>query len=259
MYIFSHKDHISKDLISILQEFSQFFFFSFRIANPDFVQNAILLQNELLNASPSIEPLLIPPEHFHITLFVLRITTQDQLHAVQEILNDCHEIVRDTFLEYVQAGKPIGNFMNVQFKEIGNFGSNVLYISPTSGESHDIPEEMRTIRDKIHLMVLPTGLITDSRDWTPHCTIAKVARSKGSSIDVDAVTPFRDWDFGYNKFENIELLSMQDAKEIDGYYKSFATLHWGAPLLQSETLYETDQLQIYFRKDTTSRSRAIIA
>ena len=93
----------------------------------------------------------------------------------------------------------------------------------------DLIFPLAIVRDKYASGGLPT---TDNRKFNSHLTVAKLSNASrgdrralgGRGIPSDSFTALKDEHFGEQIVEGLELLSMNEPEDEDGYYYCFEKL-----------------------------------
>jgi hypothetical protein len=188
----------------------------------------------------------------HLTSFVLTLQSSEQIQAA----SDCLHAFQPTLQELLSASSK-----ELEFRDIGNFSTKVLYTSPVPGECL---RQLGQVVGALEARFRDAGLLStavEPKEWVPHCTILKTSydRRNGRNLKIkpDAYQDCEQW-FRYRNgkipvtsadgstqamreddfngdtctkeaqregivvpLSTIDLLSMQEVQS-DGYYRSYA-------------------------------------
>ena len=200
------------------------YFLGVKITNPALLENVDKIQKQIIAENTGVAAFLEPPSKSHITLAVMNLSP-DEVEA-------CGSLIAEKF----KPGFTVKQ-RTIQFRGIGNFGSRVLFSKPDEecegfNTLHKIREQLQNI-----LLEAGYGVIEVEKEYHPHLTMFKVRghgkgrrkkRDSGNNspknlkdCDVDDLKQFY---FGEEIIDKIQLLSMDKPKDEDGYYyceKSF--------------------------------------
>ncbi|OZJ06407.1 hypothetical protein BZG36_00661 [Bifiguratus adelaidae] len=178
---------------------------------------------------PQFAPLLNDSSTYHLTLCVMHLPDDIAIDAARHKLRLSHKLLQ----EYYPDKTP-----QLEFKGIGTFSEGrVVYVPPVvNATTERFLDFVRAIR-KVNLagvQPLPTAHDNGEEDIQLHATLMKIkGRFYVKSTDrrtVCKVIPsnvwqdFIDYDFGEYSLKTIELCSMLDPKEADGYYRSLESI-----------------------------------
>lgn len=188
-------------------------FVSIRINSPIIKENMKKVQQEMVVRDSRLKPLMVSLDKLHLTLMVMQLKNKEEEERAKHIL--C-EVTNDVTKKFSLDMDP----MDIVVAEIGNFSNSVVFAKIVDGATKqklvDIADVVRT---KFGQEGLPT---TDSRPFQPHLTIAKTSRSSRlRSIPSSSYADLRDTHFGDEKASGLELLSMSEPVDEQGYYHSF--------------------------------------
>lgn len=183
------------------------YFLGFRVTSSEIHSNVLQVQETIRLEFPRLRKCLIDPATLHITLFVLHLTP-DQLSTATQVFRNA--------LVQVEP-------LTVDFEGLKTFGKvNVLYINVKC------INRLKQLAKHLFTQFNQAGLVNGSLSkFQPHLTVLKTSKdpsiSRKDRVQVAMYdyllkeTPFRDFSFGQQRVEAIELLSMRE-KEQDGYY-----------------------------------------
>eukprot|EP01012_Entosiphon_sulcatum_P063720 TRINITY_DN9161_c0_g1_i1.p1 TRINITY_DN9161_c0_g1~~TRINITY_DN9161_c0_g1_i1.p1 ORF type:complete len:638 (-),score=73.81 TRINITY_DN9161_c0_g1_i1:5-1918(-) len=204
-------------LLAVLgRQFGPTHFVSVRVASPEIRQAVHDIQEELHQQDAKWKKISIAPEQLHLTFFVLKCFTVGQHLQAMAVFQDCTDIVAETF-----CYRP----MQLHFRGLNDFRNCVVFLD--SDKDYDREALCGTAKRLWErFMERAPSIVEPDFIFTPHCTILKIRRRgmrRMRHISTDAYRPWKDSWFGTCRFENIELLAM-DEKDSDKYYYCYTRL-----------------------------------
>ncbi|KAJ3158769.1 A-kinase anchor protein 7 isoforms alpha and beta [Geranomyces michiganensis] len=117
-----------------------------------------------------------------------------------------------------------GRAPDIHLKGASTFGNRVVYATPSP--LRDL-ETLNNLREALQTRFKADGinLVGNRPQWTPHCTLMKTRFAPGNggaSIPAESWFDYKDFEWGSSSIAEIELCSMRDEKEPDGYYHCVA-------------------------------------
>ncbi|MGZ3651067.1 MAG: RNA 2',3'-cyclic phosphodiesterase [Bdellovibrionota bacterium] len=119
------------------------------------------IENFVRASSPAAELRWIPRKNYHLTLKFLGATPQNQIPAVLKVLQG----IAETECAFSVIFKGLGVFPDKR-------NPKVLWIAIEDGSGR-----LSLLAKKIELAMVAIGFAMENRDYVPHLTVAKVARS----------------------------------------------------------------------------------
>ena len=149
-------------------------------------------QESCLDKEPKLKTSLVSPKKAHITLLVF--------HVEDERLEEAKLL----FEEICQNSFSKDDIFDVRFEGVGSFGTRVLFAKPT-GNIERMIKMSEVFQSKFSEEKFPCDF-----KLQPHLTLMKVrGRSKElRKIPRSSHSDLKDYNFGVQSFETIQLLSM---------------------------------------------------
>lgn len=115
----------------------------------------------------------------------------------------------------------------LSFKGIGTFGSRVVFAEPECGE--DLSKIAELAHElKGHFASSQISLPGNKEKFFPHCTLMKVKNHRiVKALPSESWAGFRQCDWGTATLASVDLCSMLDKKDSDGYYRSLLKHSFG--------------------------------
>ncbi|EEB11908.1 hypothetical protein Phum_PHUM140840 [Pediculus humanus corporis] len=162
------------------------FFLGLQVSNTEIHKNVKNLQEKIIHRNPKLHSALVNVSTLHITLAVTHLANQKEIQLLKENL--------DT---WAQNNK------------------NLYFIEPI----------VLNFSGDLNLILSDLGFSTDQRSFTPHLTFLKLSkdykllRSKKKFLkDFEFAEECIDF-FGKEQIRKLQLLSMDEPKNENGYYK----------------------------------------
>ncbi|KAB7499010.1 A-kinase anchor protein 7 isoform gamma, partial [Armadillidium nasatum] len=192
------------------------YFVAVQVSNPEIHKAVLNVQKTMLSSNEKISGSLINVSTLHITLFVLHISTEDQLHVACSALDHCAAKLSKNLSE---------DPLCLKFSRVSHFSNKVVFAQLI--EDNDYKRFLATT-EQIREQFLDMGvLLTDDRFFNPHLTIAKLSKlaKTNQNIHIRKIEPEtyaseRSKYFGEQYVTGLQLLSMNKPKDEKGYYYS---------------------------------------
>ena len=157
-------------------------FLALKITDPKALQNICSLQQEVAKRHPSLEPTLIRPDKFHITVGTLKLTDQEAIRLSRSL-----RLIKS---ELVAAHKPRDMF--VRLEGIGNFKNTSMHVKVKTESKKDkkFVDFVFDLRQKIcdmHYEV--TDMDKSKKEFTPHVTFMKLTRGLMGKTGLQMIPP----------------------------------------------------------------------
>ncbi|XP_067947603.1 A-kinase anchor protein 7-like [Watersipora subatra] len=180
-------------------------FVSLQIQNAQVKERMIAIQQQMIENDESIEPLVISPAKFHLTLMVTRLDEESTLGAAQDALDESGRMLTDMLSN-----------VEFEFDKLSSFKQQVVFAGMSNTETIDAFEraamEVRQIFSNHGLPII------DERTPTPHVTLFK-----GGKIPRSIYESIAETNCGRESFDTLQLCSMTKPKQPNGYYHVFKT------------------------------------
>jgi len=154
------------------------------------------------------ERTLVPPKKFHITLNMLCLPTKECIESAKRILKK---------FDRSKLGELFGKYKGVKIRDLDHFNKNVLFANIQHPEplenlftylrqifkEHIMEKDDRSL--KAHITIMKSSRVSNLRNLDPVVTLAlKLKKTKKLK--------------GYQPFEKLQLCSMQEKEDKNGYY-----------------------------------------
>ncbi|CAH2250084.1 A-kinase anchoring 7 isoform X2 [Pelobates cultripes] len=198
------------------------YFVSVPISNPKILGDIQTFQDAVLEKDERLTRAMIPKGSFHITLFVMHLSNEDEVNLAMSAL--------------LESKKPIENVLEgkevvLTFHGVDEFKHEVVYGKIREGESVDTLTKIAEIMVKIFQ---EKGIITVGyKGFVPHLTFLKLSRAPKlrkqgiKKIDPRLYNDFQDHYFGDDTLFRIDLCSMLKKRQSGGYYHTEASIYIG--------------------------------
>ncbi len=184
------------------------------------IQNAQVLKKvgeilqHICSCAPDLAVGCLTLEALHVTLCMLRIESETQSQAAQEVLRN----LQRSFVQILPPSTVL------EFTGVGNFHGRLLYakVAPNHGLSKLVSMLMEQL--------LNAGVRTPGNfaEYTPHMTLLKLSRPMQREAHTATIVPalyskFSDMQIGTQKIRTLFLCSTSGPK-VDGFYETLMTL-----------------------------------
>ncbi|XP_062267777.1 A-kinase anchor protein 7-like isoform X2 [Platichthys flesus] len=198
------------------------YFVSIPITNTQISSAVAEVQEAVLQQEPLLAKAMIPVPTLHITLLVMHLANQEQIDLATTVLAR----VKPSLAELLD-----GRDLVLPFSGIGHFRKEVVFVGLAPGQHrHTLDSLAGLLRRRFEEQGLLQG---DSRGFEPHLTIMKLSRaSKLRAQGIKRVDPtlysnYNNKFFGDQTVERVDLCSMLQKKQQDGYYHTETSLQLG--------------------------------
>jgi len=188
------------------------YFFSTRILSKEVIAKSTEIQNHLKKQLGTTDERVFSP-HLHITLVLMSIQEPKILQQVIDFIQN------PIFLQQAQSLFPSLESAQVNVKDLGNFGSTILWMGLEDGPAKTkFVNFVDFLHESFSNAVPELLLIRDHDEYSPHISICRgnknMRRMQGHMYN-----KWKNQQFGIHLLDNIELSSMME-RDADGYYKS---------------------------------------
>ncbi|RXG60053.1 A-kinase anchor protein 7 isoform gamma [Armadillidium vulgare] len=190
------------------------YFVAVQVSNPEIHKAVLNVQKTMLSSNEKISGSLINVSTLHITLFVLHISNEDELHVACSALDHCAAKLSKNLSE---------DPLCLKFSRVSHFSNKVVFAQLIEDNDY---KKFLAATEEIREQFLDMGvLLTDDRGFNPHLTIAKLsklAKTKENihirKIEPESYASERRKYFGEQYVTGLQLLSMNKPKDEKGYY-----------------------------------------
>jgi 2'-5' RNA ligase len=139
------------------------YFFSIPINDAELKENLFNLRCDLIDSNGQVEHFLLPEQSYHLTLFTLRIETDEELDTIRNLL----DVVQNE--QDVMCNFPI----ELNFQGIDEFYNKVLHVKCKSEQMN----KLENLRDVLVKKIKMVGINSEAGNYysfVPHLTIFKI-------------------------------------------------------------------------------------
>ncbi|GIX77716.1 hypothetical protein CDAR_303341 [Caerostris darwini] len=200
------------------------YFVAVQVSDPEILARVRKIQHHIVNKNKDLDDCMISIPTLHITLMVMNISDSEMHERALKALQNVYEEQNDIMCE---------NPLILNFCGLGNFGNRVLYAKMKKNDSfkrlHCLAESVR--KQFADLQIFST----DTRNFNPHLTIAKINFSRQKQKGFNKIEPscykqFLNYKIGDQRILGIQLLKMAGPKSSAGYYMG-STLNFDSKIL----------------------------
>eukprot|EP00092_Neocalanus_flemingeri_P032194 GFUD01034991.1.p1 GENE.GFUD01034991.1~~GFUD01034991.1.p1 ORF type:complete len:197 (+),score=52.68 GFUD01034991.1:54-644(+) len=180
-------------------------FLAFQITDPDLIKN---LRNAHFNCvvkDHRLKDFINPLETAHVTLGVFRVEI--------DRLEEAKKVIKEAFEANLEEMKPEGM---ISFKGLGMFGRTVLFAKPNTGIDY-----LNRVNGIFKAALAAHDFDVMDKSYNPHITLFQVkgaSQNELKEIPRECFQDMEDQEFGSQKVEEIQFLSMYKKKDESGYY-----------------------------------------
>ncbi|KAI8589194.1 kinase A anchor protein [Geranomyces variabilis] len=189
-------------------------FLSMRLKGEELEKNFRAFYGQTAERYPKLRPFLIDPATMHLTMFVMHLPN-DRVERAGELLKSAKPLLDSHF----QSRAP-----DIHLTGASTFGNRVVYATPSPLRDLEI---LNNLQKELQIRFRDDGinLVGNRPQWTPHCTLMKIRPAPGNaggSIPAKSWSGYKDFVWGSASIAGIDLCSMRDEKEADGYDRCVA-------------------------------------
>ncbi|XP_057365295.1 A-kinase anchor protein 7-like [Daphnia carinata] len=211
-------------------------FFAVRISDCQIVQTVNNVHNTILEQEPRLKTALVSPSTLHITLAVAHLSTSEDVVKANQVLQES--------VGLFSARLP-NSQLDIDLAQMGHFNNKVIYarIKEESDGAEYLNHLWKSLRDGCQTAGIS---LIDGDRFTPHVTLLKISkdprlRRKGiKAVASHLYEKHVDCVFGRQVVESVQLLSMTDPKDDEGYYALKGEFHFGTIIKPLELIDEVD-------------------
>ncbi|KAI9559913.1 hypothetical protein GHT06_013920 [Daphnia sinensis] len=211
-------------------------FFAVRISDCQIVQAVHNVHSTILEQEPVLKKALVPPSTLHITLAVAHLSTTEDVVKANQVLQES--------VRLFSARLP-NSQLDIHLAQMGHFNNKVIYarIKEESDGAEHLNHLWKSLRDGCQTAGIS---LIDGDRFTPHVTLLKMSkdprlRRKGiKAVASHLYEKHVDCVFGRQVVESVQLLSMTDPKDDEGYYALKGEFHFGTIFKPIEPIDEAD-------------------
>ncbi|XP_013917112.1 PREDICTED: A-kinase anchor protein 7 isoform gamma isoform X1 [Thamnophis sirtalis] len=188
------------------------YFISVPITNPKIIDGIQTLQNTIIQKDNRLSKAMIHYGSFHVTLLVMHLSNEEAIsNGVGAFLES------GGLIEELLQGKPL----NLSFQGTDHFKNQVGFVKLTEGDN---TTTLLKIAEIVKKMFQEKGIVTDDKVLKPHLTFMKLSKSPKlqkqgvKRIDSSMFANFKNYHFGDELMNRLDLCSMLKKKQPNGYY-----------------------------------------
>ena len=189
------------------------FFLGLQVSNTEIHKNVKNLQEKIIHRNPKLHSALVNVSTLHITLAVTHLANQKEIQLLKENLDTWAQNNKNLYFI-----EPIV----LNFSGVNCFNKSVAYVNIQKNKDY---EKICNLSKDLNLILSDLGFSTDQKSFTPHLTFLKLSkdykllRSKKKFLkDFEFAEECIDF-FGKEQIRKLQLLSMDEPKNENGYYK----------------------------------------
>ena len=189
-------------------------FVCIKIHNAQVRKNVGEILRHICSCAPDMAVGCLALDALHITLCMLRIESESQSKAAQEVLRN----LQRSFVQILPPSTAL------EFTGVGNFHGRLLYakVAPNHGLSKLVSMLMERLQN--------AGVCTPGNfaEYTPHMTLLKLSRPMQREAHTATIVPalyskFTDMHIGIQKIDTLYLCSTSGPK-VEGFYETLMTV-----------------------------------
>lgn len=171
--------------------------------------------SHVTHLNPQLREGLINTPALHVTLCMIRLTTEEQIEKAKSVLQSVK----------LQFTSLLPSCMQLSFTGVDNFRERLIYVK--------VKEEPALGKFVSHLIeqFQGAGLKTpgNHEEYTPHITIVKLSRPMQRELNTDVINPacyqpYLNVSLGQQLVTGVHLCSMHAPAQEDGFYLRYSTL-----------------------------------
>ncbi|GIX69182.1 hypothetical protein CEXT_636841 [Caerostris extrusa] len=143
------------------------YFVAVQVSDPEIHARVQKIQHHIVNKNKHLDDCMISIPTLHITLMVMNISDSEVHERALKALQNVYEEQNDIMCK---------NPLTLNFCGVENFGNRVLYAKLKKNDSF---ERLHCLAESVHKQFADLQIFsTDSRNFNPHLTIAKINFSR---------------------------------------------------------------------------------
>jgi 2'-5' RNA ligase len=197
-------------------------FIAIRITEPEIIENAIKIQQHMVQQEEAIGDCCMGSGLFHMTLAMMRLNGQEGIDEATKMVEDLQEELQELLDK--RTDRKIG----MKISGLDTFGQRVLF-AKVLPESDDLFWQfIGTVLDKLAKSSPAIG-ITNKFDLTPHMTLVKINRPisklrKSKFLPSRLYEQFEDMELGRQPLNNLQLCVIEATTRHDGFYRTLSEI-----------------------------------
>ena len=189
-------------------------FVCIKIHNAQVLANVDVILKHIRSCAPDMASGCLSLEALHVTLCMLRIESESQAQAAQEVLRNLQR-------SFVQILPPS---TEIEFTGVGNFHGRLLYAKVA--DNRGLSKAVSLLMEQLQTAGVRTP--GNFSEYTPHMTLLKLSRPMQREAHTATIVPalyskFTDMAIGRQKIDTLHLCSTSGPK-VDGFYQTLMTL-----------------------------------
>lgn len=197
-------------------------FIAIRVTDPDVIQRLVAVQTDIVAAEPALREACMRPGLFHITLAMLRL---DGIAGIQAAVDAVEAFPSEDWpaLRGDGVAAPI-----LDIRRLNHFGHRVVYAEVEARSPPGLFDSLvGTLRQRLEQAGGGCVAFTNSFDFIPHVTLAKVSRPmtrmrRSKFIDEAYYATHVGDEFGQQVVDNLQLCIIEAATRYDGFYMTLS-------------------------------------
>jgi len=206
-------------------------FLAIRITDPALVSRLVVVQDAIVAAEPVLREAVMRPGLFHITLAMLRL---EGIAGIQAAVDAVEAFPTTDWQALRRARRGEGDDADqppvLDIRRLNHFGHRVVYAEVKPRDPHLFDDLVGALRTRLEAAGGGEGgsvTITNSFDFIPHLTLAKVSRPmtrmrRSKYIDESYYAAHMEKEFGQQLVDNLQLCIFEAATRYDGFYMTLS-------------------------------------
>ena len=195
-------------------------FIAIKISNEDIVKNIKKVQSKIIENEEILQDCCMKEGLLHITIAMLRIKGEEGIEEARKLMRTIKPKLEEVLADKSEA------VLNIE--KLKTFGHRVVYAEVLPSNSQLFYQLVNIVRESVENSSDLLN-ITNSFDFVPHLTIAKVSRPvarerRSKYIDTSYYQEFQEERFGEQVLDNLQLCVIDSSTRYDGFYNTLAEL-----------------------------------
>ena len=190
-------------------------FVCIHITNDEVKEKVQKIQEHITDHTPQLAEGCLVPTALHVTLCMIRLENEQQIEAARRVLEEAKQ-------QFIHV---LPRCLYLTFSGVDNFRGRLVYVKVDPSPALE--------RFVFYLLeqFQQAGIRTPGNrdEYTPHMTIVKLSRPLQRELHTSLISPasyvpFHDVHIGRQRIEAIQLCSMTEPKQSDGFYLRQASI-----------------------------------
>jgi len=214
--------NIVNNVHQIAEEERSSHFIAVKISNEDIVKNILKVQNKIIENEEILQDCCMKKGLLHITLAMLRIKGEEGIEEARKLMRTIKPKLTEILADKNKAV--------LKIEKLKTFGHRVVYADVIPTCSQLFYQLVNMVRQSVENSSDLLN-ITNSFDFVPHLTVAKVSRPvarerRSKYIDSSYYQEFQEERFGEQALDNLQLCVIDSSTRYDGFYNTLAELQF---------------------------------